>query len=231
MFTSLTQTSLSVLTLSAQQHSILNAVMIDEIVTMMTREKWTCHCCGVKLPYMMEVDHLKGHSPSGKHAIMPICQFCHDRKHPIWAASRNRLAVVHAPDFTQEELTQLCWVMLLHAGDASMSFDMKKLKRELAARREDAVDALGHDNMEATLEAMQSYMDSKGVDEMIPVLQEIDTQIKVVPNLIFEDDPKIFSWSNGGFMEIDKSWREHAKPDLPDPDTIRSAGEALKLKL
>ncbi|CAN0557160.1 unnamed protein product, partial [Laminaria digitata] len=82
MFSSLADTGLSILTLSAQQHNILNALMIDDIVEMMTREEWTCHRCGVHLPQMMEVDHLKGHALSGTSGIMPICQFCHDLKHP-----------------------------------------------------------------------------------------------------------------------------------------------------
>lgn len=232
MFTSLAHTGLSLLTLSAQQHNTLNALMIDEIIEMMEREKWTCHSCGVHLPQMMEVDHLKGHGLSGKSGIMPICQFCHDRKHLIWAASRDRISVVHAPDYSQAEITQLCWMLLLHSEDEDISFDMKKLRREMNSRREDAVDALGSGNMESVIEGIQALMDSRGKENVVPTLEEIDEQIKIVPSLIFEESPKLKTWANGGFVEIDPSWRAHAKPDnLPAADVIRRAGESLMSQL
>ncbi len=65
MFANLLDLPQSILVLGARAHAALNAPMIDEISGMMESGDWTCGECGVRLPGMMEVDHIGGHEPPG----------------------------------------------------------------------------------------------------------------------------------------------------------------------
>jgi hypothetical protein len=232
MFSSLITTSLPLLTLSAQKHNMLNAGMIEDITRMMEREKWTCHVCGTQLNGLMEVDHLKGHSLKGASGIRPICQFCHDRKHPVWAASQGRLSVIHAPDLSHEEISQISWALLLHKKNTDFSIDVKRLDRELRARREDAFDAIGHENPESIFESIFAIRDIKGDKETMSILEEMDKHLRFIPSAVFSEDPEITSWGDGGFRKLPEGWQERAIPKgLPAMDVMREAGTALKSRL
>lgn len=232
MFKSLVTSSLPVLTLSAHRHNVLNAAMIDDISKMMEREKWTCHVCGTQMHGMMEVDHLKGHKPSAKSGILPICQFCHDRKHPIWAASRGRFSILHAPDMSYEEISQLTWAFILHDRDEGFTVDMKRLDRDLKARREDAFDALGHSNIESIFESILAIRDAQGEDATLDLMEEIDAHLKIVPSALFAESRDLRVWGPGGFNALAEGWERRAVPNgLPAMDVMKTAGEALKARL
>ncbi len=78
-----------------------------QIAAAMREADWTCHLCGICLPEMMEFDG--GH---GGEAVRPVCQFCHNIDHPVWAAGRGRMAPVWAPDMDCAEISRLSWVLL-----------------------------------------------------------------------------------------------------------------------
>ena len=232
MFSNLIQMHLTTLTLGAQAHNKLNATMIDEIVVAMQAHDWTCNVCGVRLPEMMEVDHLKGHNPSAKEALAPICQFCHDRKHMLWAASRKRLSLIHAPDLTYEEISQISWALIANQGREGFDIDEKKLRRDLAGRQEDAFDAVGHHNLEAIFEAAYALLDAKGEEAALDRLQAMDSHIKIAPAALFMETPVIGGWSSGGFRSIDEDWAEKTTPaNFPGYTALRSAGDSLKARL
>ncbi len=232
MFTSLIEIPLTSLTLSAQAHNKLNAAMIDDIVLAMDAHDWTCNSCGTCLPDMMEVDHLKGHNLNGKDGIAPICQFCHDRKHLLWAASRKRVTLIHAPDLTYEDISQLSWAMLAHNGQEGFSIDRKKLMRDFNSRREDAFDAIGHNNVEAIFEAIYALLDAKGKDAVMARLKALDAHIKFAPEAIFMDVPVIEGWSRGGFRPVEGGWAAKATPkSFAGYAALKSAGESLKARL
>lgn len=232
MLSSLINTPLTIMTLGAQAHSTLNSTMIDDISTMMEREDWTCHCCGTKLPGMMEVDHTKGHKVSQKDGILPICRVCHDRKHLLWSASRKRLSLIHAPDLTYEEISQLTWAMLAHEGRDGFGFDRKMMARDINARQEDAFDAIGHSNIEAIFESILTMADSIGSKAALERLQEIDKHIKIAPTLLTDEKVEISIWSEGGFKAVGPDWKENAVlPDFVGYGALKNAGDALKAKL
>lgn len=232
MFSNLFQMHLTTLTLSAQAHNKLNATMIDEIVSAMQAHDWTCNVCGVRLPQMMEVDHLKGHNPSAKDALAPICQFCHDRKHMLWAASRKRLSLIHAPDLTYEEISQISWALMSNKGQQGFDIDEKKLQRDLASRQEDAFDAIGHNNLEAIFEAAYSLLDAKGEEVALERMQAMDAHIKLAPAALFMENPVIDGWSPGGFRTVSADWGEKVTPaNFPGYAALRSAGGSLKARL
>jgi hypothetical protein len=232
MFSSLLSTPLTLMTLTAQAHSVLNSAMMDEVVKCMNDNDWTCHKCSVKVHGMMEIDHLKGHKVSGKNGIMPICQFCHDRQHLLWAAARKRLTIMHAPDLDYLEISQLTWSLVGHHGRDGFSIDRNKLSRDLSARREDAFEAMGHDNIEAIFEAIFTMSDRLGEEEIKERLVEFDKHIKIVPSALLDEDTEIKSWSVGGFRPAGEEWRDNAIPNkFAGYEALRKAGDTLKSRI
>ena len=93
------------LTFNALGHSVLAGRHTAAIASALA--SWRCHVCGTRLPGLLEFD---GHGADGE--CRPICQFCHNLDHPMWAATTGRLTLVLAPDVPQAELTGLCWTIL-----------------------------------------------------------------------------------------------------------------------
>lgn len=229
MFRYLLETPLELLTLGARAHAALNAEMMDEIVAAMERDAWTCRQCGVCLPGMMEIDHLGGHRVSGRSRIAPICRFCHDRKHLLWAASRGRLVPIHAPDLSHEHVTQIAWVILVHAGRNGI--DHGCLIYDLYARRKQAQVALGHGNLEATLEAVLAMADSKGREAANASADGLDSQIRLAPAALFGGPTDMQVWTRGGYRPVSGNWREAASPDnFPGYDVFARVGKALRIQ-
>lgn len=95
------------LTFGARGHAVLAGGLRVQIAKAMRDADWTCHLCGICLPEMMEFDGGHGGEP-----VRPICQFCHNMDHPIWAAGRGRMVPVWAPDMDCAEISRLSWVLL-----------------------------------------------------------------------------------------------------------------------
>ena len=95
------------LRLGARQHSILAGLRQKEIARALVASQWTCHCCGVSLPQLMEFDGGHGGTP-----VKAICQFCHNLDHPVWAAVRGRLEPIWAPDLDGPTLSRFSWTLL-----------------------------------------------------------------------------------------------------------------------
>jgi hypothetical protein len=232
MLASLLTTPLTIMTLGAQDHSILNAAMIDDINVMMERHKWTCHICDIQMPGMMEVDHTKGHKLSAKEGIKPICQCCHDRKHLLWAASRKRITLMHAPDVSYPEISQLTWSLVTHKDQEGFNIDHRKITRDLNSRREDAFEVIGHENIEAVFEAILTVADTVDEKSMLAKLSEMDAHIKIVPSILMEEEPEIKVWSTGGFREPEENWRDAVIASRSvGYDDLRKAGDAMRSKL
>ena len=229
MFRYLLETPLELLTLGARAHAALNAEMMDEIVAAMERDAWTCRQCGVCLPEMMEIDHLDGHRVSGRSRIAPICRFCHDRKHLLWAASRGRLVPIHAPDLPYEHISQIAWVILVHAGRNGV--DHGRLIYDLDARRKQAQVALGHGNLEAILEAVLAMADSRGREAANASADGLDRQIRLAPSALFGDPTDMQVWTRGGCRPVSGDWRKTASPDsFPGYDVFARVGKALRIQ-
>lgn len=232
MLTSLLDTQLNLMTLGAQAHNALNSAMIDEIAIMMKSSKWTCHKCQTQLPGMMEVDHLKGHKVSSKDAIAPICQVCHDREHLLWAGSRKRITLIHAPDLTYPEISQLTWSIISNQGMDGFDIDRTRVTRTLKSRQEDAFDALGHNNLEAIFEGILTMVDIQGEESVRKLLSEIDSHIKIAPSILLDEEAEIQIWSSGGFRPPSEGWQKNATSGRSTGyEALRNAGEALKSRL
>ena len=232
MFSTLTARSLSYLALGAQAHNRLNTALIDDIVAMMARCDWTCAICGIRIEGLMEVHHAGGHSLDGRGGMRPICQFCHDRDHLVWAAARKRVTLIHAPDLSHEDISRLAWARVLHEGREGFALDARRVARDLTARREDAFDALGHDNLEAAIEALYAYRDARGGDAAAEIGRTIDAHIRVAPTALLSEEPGLETWRRGGFRPLEEGWRDRAIPTgFPDYATLAAAGASLRARL
>ena len=233
MFANLLDIPVKVMTLGALAHNTLNGSMISEIAAMMQRENWTCHVCDTRLPGMMEVDHLKGHTPSGKNAIAPICQVCHDLKHPLWAASRGRLTVIHAPDLDYSAISRITWALVAHHGRPGFQINRRRLARDFNGRREDACDAMGHDNLTSIFEAILTIAkNNKNPEILREKLEKRDLHLRIVPTLMVDETVDIEIWSKGGFKPPSENWKETALQDQTfDYEALGRAGKAIMAKL
>ena len=228
MLVNLLDMPVSLLTLNALSHNKLNTMMLDEIAAVMQREKWTCHICNTRLKNMMEIDHLKGHAVSGKNAIAPICQICHAQKHLLWAASRGRITIVHAPELNYSEISQLSWALILHDGQPGFNIDRRRLVRDLSARHEDALDAIGHDNIEAFFEMILHMAKKQDKKTVRARLVELDRHLRIVPVLLTDENADIQIWSEGGFKAPSPEWKTNALQGQPvNYDALKRAGSAL----
>ena len=233
MFTSILDIPLKVMTLGAIDHNILNTMMLDEIAAVMHRENWTCHVCGICLPEMMEIDHLKGHSPEGKNALAPICMVCHNLKHPLWAASRDRLRIIHAPELDYSYISRCTWSLLTHHGRPGFDINQRGFVRDLNSRREDARDALGHDNPESIFEAILTLAkDEKNIKRLREKLEERDQFLRIVPVVLLDETAGIDIWTKGGFQPPSEDWKDPIlKGETIDYEAFKRAGKALMAKL
>jgi hypothetical protein len=232
MISHLLKTSAQLSTLGAFQHAQINSLMRVEIAECMQKHNWTCHVCDISLPGVMEVDHLKGHSEKSKAHLKPICQFCHDRKHLLWSASKKRVRLIHAPDMDQVQVSQLAWSILVHNGQPGCTLDVDRIQQDLLTRATDAEDIIGCDSMEPFLEALMIYADSKGIEAAVKKAEALDAYLRIVPEVLFSDEPTLQKWGEGGFHSVGDDWKNRAKPmDMPRYANLWQAGKFLARKL
>ena len=218
---------LALLTLSARDHARLNASMMDRIRTAMEADDWTCHACKIRLPGMMEIDHLGGHVPACTR-LQPICQFCHDRQHPLWAASRRRIVPVLAPDFSLEDLSILAWTLLVHAAQDGFRHEGHLMARDWTTRHEHAVDILGHGNAEAIFEAVLALDDRVEARRLQERLSEIDRHVRFAPAVLLEQSRDIQVWRQSGFTALEQEWAANLVPPETPYAQLRQAGDELR---
>lgn len=70
------------------------------------RDGWKCHCCGLRIPGWMEVDHLDGnHADNTPTNLGCICPWCHRVRHP--AALPALISFAWAPELDPAHLSRM----------------------------------------------------------------------------------------------------------------------------
>jgi hypothetical protein len=215
------------LTLGARDHALINGTMIGEIVTCFRLRDWTCHICGVRLPGLMEVDHLKGHQRCSPDAIAPICQFCHDLRHPVWAVSRKRLFPVLAPGLDQRSLSRFSWSLLAEMTRPGGQDSFEELSGSISERESAAFELLDGDNLESALEAILVIRDRSGQEAARKVAEELDAQIRFLPTCVRDGEP-LKRWTPEGFRDVPIELLHEASGPPPDFERLRLAAEELR---
>lgn len=214
------------LTLSGRDHALINASMADAIVECFRDHDWTCHVCGVRLEGLMEVDHLKGHRPCEAASVAPICQFCHDLKHPMWAMSRKRAFPVYAPDISQRDLTRFAWTLLAEMTRTNGEEMFEGLIDAIAERESAAFEMLDGENMESALEAILVLRDRAGADLATKAGRELDSHIRFLPSCVRDGEP-LLRWTPAGFRPVQTDLLHQSFGPEPDFDKLSRAASEL----
>lgn len=215
MFQSVLSGNPRLLTLSARDHALINAAMPDAIATAFREQNWTCHVCGVRLEGLMEVDHLKGHRPCQAAEIAPICQFCHDLTHPMWATSRKRIFPIYAPDLAQSDLSRFAWTLLSEMTRENSEAMFGGLVEAIGEREAAAFEMMDGENMESALEAILVLKDLAGADTALNVSQVLDARIRYLPACVRDGEP-LMRWTSAGFRPVPVALLHKAFGPEPD---------------
>ena len=117
MLAAMMQEPIERLTIGARTHAMLAWHCGEAFARRLEADDWTCHRCGFRLPDFMEIDHPDRHDTDVTDGLRTICQFCHNLRHPIWAALRGRLRLIWAPAMPQSELNRMAWLVMMSSED------------------------------------------------------------------------------------------------------------------
>lgn len=228
MFKRVITDSIRLQSLGARDHALINSAMMREIRTALDAADWACHVCGVALRGFMEIDHLKGHSPSKTSGLAPICQFCHDLRHPMWAASRSRIFPIVAPETAQTDVSRFSWTLLSEGSREDGVLDTDEIMSAMEAREEAAWDMLGGTNLESVMEALLTVRDRRGADRATAMVEDLDRVIRFVPGAVRDMGP-LYKWTREGFRPVPVAPLFESFGPLPAPDQLfRAANAALR---
>ena len=229
-FSLLLQRPRAELLIGASQHAELNAAAPERIRVALHRCAWTCNVCGVRLPGLMEIDHFHEHGPGPGGGIATICQFCHDLKHPLWAAFSHRLIPVALPEMDQAALTRLCWIMLsICLRDALGAQRLRPVTHALVLRRIQAGRMLGTLNMTEAFEALLGAADVEDAARANAIAARLDARVRLMPAAIL-DLSRLCAWTGAGFVPVSRrALREATRQPLPPGDADAILAEAHSL--
>lgn len=227
----LLKASIPILNLGSRSHLALAAGQEQIFGEVFERDNHTCRECGIRIPGMMEIDHLDGHRRSPAASLATICQFCHNLKHPIWASARKRLIPIHAPDLSQQDIHRLAWTLVAYRNQpdamidaAQISDDARqrhdRLARAFRCQVEQSDDDIGQPesflSAEALCEAIFSFHDHVGEARALAVLERLDGIVRFWPSDLSwerEDVPTAGLLSHfdlGGFSLISEEFEAAA---------------------
>lgn len=235
MLTRLVQTDLRLLNLGAKDHAALLGQDAEACAAVFKAADYCCHVCGAHVPHGLEIDHTAGHGrgPQQVAGMKAICQFCHNLKHPLWAAARGRIVPIWAPDMGQVDLNRLAWAMIGWREVHQEQF--ANLHGDLVLRVHRFAEAFECESAEGLLEAAFASLDTLGREEALRALAKVDQVLRFVPaEALLEagqiGDPtidhatRLSTWSIGGFRKIP---RTVARTILEghDPEALQVFGE------
>ena len=214
----------------AHQQNRRNAAMPDRVRQALHRHDWTCNVCGVRLPGLMEIDHLDGHGPGPDGRIVPICQFCHDLKHPLWAAAEHRLAPVALQEMDQRTLTRLCWIMLSRSLHEEQGKErLQPVIHVLAQRRIQAESALRMTHMTEAFEGLFTVLDFVGTESANGTAGRLDDCVRLMPPAVL-DSSTLCAWTGADVVPASRSvLREATQQPLPPDEADALLAEAKSL--
>jgi hypothetical protein len=221
----------NVLSLNARNHGRILATQRKQVDACFEKSKWTCHLCGIRIPEMMEIDHLDGHKHGPSVKLATICQFCHNLKHPLWSASRGRLVPMIAPQLSQVDIHRLAWSIVL-LRDAGRNFaDIDPILEGIEQRTIAFEKKFGTRLVTPFLESAINLPKMIG-DMAAPVLMQIDQSVRFWPADLTtnaNDLPpaaRISAWDLIGFRKASRTTANLLIADNKfDADVLREDAE------
>lgn len=231
---------ITILKMGLRQHEAILAPVGDRIKGVMEAHNWTCHRCGVRVPGYMQVDHTKGHGNSAPEGLRPICVFCHDQDHILWAAGRKRVFPILAPELTNEQVSRIAWAVLA-LQNASENTDavgaVENMTAAFRQRHHDFQQKYGSADADSAIEALFRFLIREGEEteretaKKKKIAGAFISETRFVPRLlsgsILEDPSETVSvWTLGGFAAPARTPSEAV--GLPvEPDTLVAAVSAV----
>lgn len=231
---------LTVLKMGLRQHEAVLAPVGKLILPMMKKYDWTCHRCGVRVPGYMQVDHIKGHGNPDPDSLRPICPFCHDQDHIIWAAARKRVIPVIAPDLTNEQISRITWALFSlrsRLEEEDVAEAVNNMVSAFRKRHNDFVERYGSEDADSAIEAVFRFLElqeREGEREermKRDIVTRFNSDVRFVPRGLIEDDQEdpsmtVSFWGIGGFHAPRRTPTEAIGIDVEPVDVI-SAVTAL----
>ena len=237
LFEYVTATPFEQLCIGAREHAFLATEAHDAVKTCLNRDRWTCHICRIKLQHFMEIDHIVSHDDRHEDRLRAICPFCHNLKHPVWAALRGRFRVIWAPSLKQETINRMAWVALLSERYRKIIPELADSAEELlwsVQHRETLIaDLLGAAHAEALLESLFTIRPHLDEDAFSKRVSSLDSIVRFWPvaadriiSPVVRSSSGLSKWHKNQFVDvsidlIDQSWNE--KQEL---EWLREALEA-----
>lgn len=155
------------LALGARAHSLILGKAMAPALERLELDDWTCRVCGTRIPDCMEVDHLDVHAARGSKGLSAICQFCHNLRHPLWAAARGRFRLFWGPDMAQRDVHRAAWQVFFASGRVGGSDADPELRSAAALVVEDI------DRRESALECIAGSADACGFLEALLTARDL----------------------------------------------------------
>lgn len=223
---------ISILSMGLRNHEAIQQPFSSEIRKVMKKYDWTCCRCGIKIPGLMQIDHTAGHAARNAEGFRPICAFCHDQDHLIWAASCKKIVPIIATTeegvLSNEDISLMSWslfAMFTHQNDDPDANDsVAGIMRAFQARRGAFQEKYGSKDADSFIEATYRFLDGAEDEnenmlvERQAIVERTLAEVRFVPAFMAghtkEDEPSTFlsTWGPGGFSSI----------EIDDAKTIRS---------
>ena len=236
MLSQIVKTPLPILTLGSRAHAMLLSESARACSEVFARDKETCHVCGTAVPGFMEVDHVKGHKPSEARDLRCICPFCHDLRHPLWAAAHRRFVPIHAPDLTQVDVTRLAWTLIGLRGNEPAAQQAGQILEDVKKRRNTIKDLLACTEAEPLFEAAFTAFQMLGEKKAAEILLGIDQYLRFFPSEVLRRDGEpvsagLSSWRLGGFTRLEAGVVDACRgPGDLDVPRLQAAANSVSAK-
>lgn len=218
--------------MGAFDHEKILRPVVGRLEGVFKAHDWTCCDCGTRIPGCMQIHHSKGHGRiDDVAALRPICVFCHDVRHPIWAANRKRIVPIDAPGKDQAALNRFFWAHLAlerqresdEIADANQAEAVQELRDTLRNRRNAVRVNLETADGDSLIEALRTFYERQKASGNAAMLAEADRIQRTVvertrwaPAIFFDDvaGNSLASWGIGGY----RNRTQDVLASLPDLD-------------
>lgn len=231
---------ITILKMGLRQHEAILAPISAQVASVMKSHDWTCHKCGVRIPDYMQIDHTMGHGSKDPKGLKPICAFCHDQDHLLWAAGRKRVFPILAPEMSNEHISRLAWAVLAlqnaeeHEGAQSA---IENITASFRQRHHDFQQKYGSADADSAIEAVFRFLipeegeTDKESAKKNDIARRFVAETRFVPKFlsgatITDPSESVATWSVGGFTAPARTPAQAVGLDM-SPDTVMSAVSAL----
>lgn len=221
--------------LGARKHCEIATQSAEAVAECFRRDAWTCHVCGVRLPNYMEVDHPVGHRECPSNDMKTICQFCHNLKHPLWAATQGRLRMFWAPGLTQCRISRIAWQVLLASkdrngkvGEGEIAEAARHVVNDTRRRERVLENVVGTANPGALIDALHTTKRLVRKDVYQETLKRACRIVRFWPVAADRIDREVelpsaafSSWSAGRFVDLSPELVSWYRQHLASPDQLQ----------